>query len=176
MTDRNDQRRLDRLALQYLAALDAADFDAVAALWHEAETDADLADALHALNAELADDARRAEVSAVAAAVAAHLPSAEVARPAAGPVTVADVAAELRRRPPARMPAAVHALTDRLTAADDALPDDLALPKLIAWAEARYGAAPAGYWDAFRDAALLVRLRREAAAEYQLAARKGGRA
>lgn len=52
--DREAHRRLDRLAMQYLAAVDAGDFDTITELWVQAETDAALAEALHALNAELA--------------------------------------------------------------------------------------------------------------------------
>ena len=40
----DEQKRLDREAMRYLAALDAGDFDTLAALWNAAETDEALAE------------------------------------------------------------------------------------------------------------------------------------
>ena len=53
MTNRENQQRLDRLALQYLAAVETEDFDTIDALWRQAADDADLDAMLHGLNAEL---------------------------------------------------------------------------------------------------------------------------
>lgn len=179
MTDRETQRRLDRLAMHYLDAVDAGDLDAVAALWEQAESDADLAEALHALNAELAAEADRTAAATVAAAAEAHLTSGEVVHPAAGPVTVGDVATDLFRHAPDRLPPEAHALNATLRASAEPLPADLGLSKLTAWAEAKFGPAPAGYWAAFHAAALKVEMRRASAVEFQLAARSapkpGGR-
>lgn len=172
MTHREQQQRLDRLAMRYLAAADAGDFDTLAALWEHAATDPALAAALHDLNTALAGEAAAAEASAVAAAAEKHLTSAEVVRPAGGPVTVADVAAELFRHPPGGLPAAAHALNATLRASAEPLPDDLGLSKLTAWAEARFGPAATEYWKAFRQAAIRVRMRVNADTEYQLAARR----
>ena len=63
-------------------------------------------------------------------------------------------------------------LNEALRTARDPLPDDLGLPALTAWAEARFGAAPAAYWQAFREAAIKVRMRVSADSEFQLAARR----
>ena len=53
MTNRENQHRLDRLALQYLAAVETEDFETIDALWRQATEDADLDAMLHGLNAEL---------------------------------------------------------------------------------------------------------------------------
>lgn len=53
MSNRQEQLRLDDLAMQYLTALDDQDADTIAALWLQAETDAVLCEMLHGLNAEL---------------------------------------------------------------------------------------------------------------------------
>lgn len=53
---REEERRLDRLAMRYLTAFDADDFDTLSALWHLAETDAGLCQALLDLNAALAGE------------------------------------------------------------------------------------------------------------------------
>jgi hypothetical protein len=49
---RETDAALDKLAMRYLAALDAGDFDAIGQIWTAAETDAALADMLHDLNTE----------------------------------------------------------------------------------------------------------------------------
>jgi len=53
----------------------------------------------------------------------------------------------------------------------DELPENLGLAALVAWAEAKFGPAPAEYWKAFRQAAIKVRMRTNADVEFQLAAR-----
>lgn len=163
---------LDLQAARYLAAIDAEDIDAQDAVWALAAKDTELEEALHAVhegvNAERDAEAARA----VADAVAQHLPSAEVIRLAAGPVTVGMVAAELFRHAPGKLSAAAHQLNDRLRQSAEELPTDLGLSKLTAWAEARFGPAEAGYWAAFRAAALKLELRAAAEVEYQLAARQ----
>ena len=53
MSNRENQRRLDDLALKYLAAVEIEDFDTIAAMWDQAADDADLDAMLHDLNAEI---------------------------------------------------------------------------------------------------------------------------
>jgi hypothetical protein len=163
---------LDLTAARYLDAVERADFDAQEELWQLAATDPDLEAAFHEVHADLVAEQEATIAAAVSAAVEQHLRSAEVIKPSAGPVTVADVADELFRHTPDRLPAVAHALNDRLRTAADPLPPDLGLSKLTAWAEARYGAAPPEYWAAFRQAALKVRMRATADTEFQLAARR----
>jgi hypothetical protein len=121
---------------------------------------------------EQAHGAATAAEAALTAAVEAHLPSAEILRPAAAVVTVADVADELFRHAANRLPAEAYLLNERLRRSPELLPPKLGLPQLTAWAEALFGRAPPEYWKAFRQAAVKLELRRAAEAEYQLAARR----
>lgn len=173
MTPADRRLWLDAQAADYLAAVEVEDFDLQDAIWQLAAHDHDLEEALHAVHAGLAEEADDGVAAAVAAAVAQFLPSADVVRPAAGPVTVAMVADELFRHAPDRLPAAAHELNERLRQATDELPAELGLSKLVAWAEARFEAADPAYWKAFREAALKLELRAAAESDYQLAARKG---
>jgi hypothetical protein len=171
MTDRD----IDRLTTAYLDALDRGDFDAIDRIWDRAATDPDLERVLHELHAALdKQDERDAEQQvaiAVTEAVECHLPSAEIMRPASGPVTVGDVADELFRHTPDRLPAEAHALNEKLRSLRVQLPVDLGLSRLVTWGEANFGAAPSEYWKAFRQTAIKLELRRAADAEYRLAAR-----
>src|SRR5262245_25312741 len=105
MTNRENQHRLDALALKYLQAVEAEDFDTIESLWDQAADDAELDAMLHGLNAECVAEQDVQEHATVAAAVLdqieKHMPSAEVIRPATAPLTVADVAESIRRHPPA---------------------------------------------------------------------------
>src|SRR5262249_49905379 len=56
MSDRDNQERLDRLAMRYLAAIDSGDFDAIDALWDQSEADPELGEMLHGLHAALVED------------------------------------------------------------------------------------------------------------------------
>jgi hypothetical protein len=178
MNPTDPRLRRDLHAARYLDALERNDFDTAAALWRLALADPELESALREVHAGLIEEqAREATASAEAtltAAVEAHLPSAEVIRPA-GPVTAADVADELFRHPPNRLPAAAHALNEKLRTAAEPLPPNLGLPQLTAWAESLFGSAPPEYWKAFRQAAVKLELRRAAEAEYQMAARRAPR-
>ncbi|MDB5311569.1 MAG: hypothetical protein JWO38_5771 [Gemmataceae bacterium] len=163
---------VDLTAARYLAAIEQDDFDTQLELWRVAATDPDLEAAFHEIHAGVIEEQGGAVSAAVGAAVEKHLTSGEVVRQAAGPVTVADVADELFRHAPDRLPAAAHALNERLRAAAEPLPADLGLTALEAWAEAIFGAAPTEYWRAFREAALKVRMRASAESEFRLAARR----
>jgi hypothetical protein len=57
IVERDNQRRLDVIAMQYLTALDDGDLDTVSELWHQAQTDQALAEMLHGINEELAAEA-----------------------------------------------------------------------------------------------------------------------
>lgn len=172
----HDRIRISLATARYLDALERDDRPALDALWELAANDADLLVAFHDVNAGLVEEeearAKTTVESAVAAAVEKHLPSADIVKPATGPVTVADVADELFRHTPDRLRAEAHALNERLRSARELLPADLGLAQLIAWAEAIFGPAPAQYWEAFRKAALKVRMRRTADTEFQMAARR----
>jgi hypothetical protein len=170
---------LDLAAARYLAALERNDFTEMADLWQLALADSELEavflEVHTGLLEEQASEVAAAATAAVGAAVEAHLPSAEIVHPSADPVTVGDVAEELFRHTPDRLPAEAHLLNERLRASQEQLPEELGLSGLIEWAEKRFGAAPAEYWKAFRQAAVKLELRRSAEAEYHLAARRAPR-
>jgi hypothetical protein len=174
MTNRENQQRLDRLALQYLAAVETEDFYTIDALWRQAADDADLDAMLHGLNDELVaeQDAHEnaAITSAVLGSIEQHMPSAEIVRPVTGPLTVAEVAEHIRRHPPAGLTTDDLALNDLLRKANEAVPAELGITQVIRWG-ARFGSAPEAYWRAFREVALDLWMERTSAANYQLAAR-----
>jgi hypothetical protein len=168
--------QLDLAAARYLAALEREDFPAMAAFWRLALADPELETVLREVHTglveEQAHEAAAAAAATLTAAVETHLPSAEIVRPGAHLVTVGDVAEELFRHTPDRLPAEAHFLNERLRASREPLPENLGLSGLIGWAEKLFGAAPAEYWKAFRQAAVKLELRRGAEAEYYLAARR----
>jgi hypothetical protein len=176
MTDRENQRRLDALAMRYLNALDTSDFATIEALWRLAEQDLDLGEMLHGLNAELvADkevDARTTIGHEVVAAVEKHMPSAEVVRPVAGPLTVAEVAEHIRRNPPRGLTTDDLRLNDVLRTLPEVVPAELGVSQVVEWGR-QFGVASEAYWKAFRAAALKLRMQRESAENYQMAARPG---
>ncbi len=174
MTNRENQHRLDRLALQYLAAVEIEDFDTIDALWKQAGADVDLNAMLHGLNAELVAEQDAQEHAAITSAVLdnieQHMPSAELVRPATGPLTVAEVAEHIRRHPPAGLTTDDLRLNDVLRKANEEVPAELGISQVIRWGT-RFGSAPEAYWRAFREVALDLWMERTSAANYQLAAR-----
>lgn len=175
MTPNERRLRLDLAAARYLEAIEHNDSETTSALWTEAAADPELAAVLRDVLVGLAEEQNWADLApateAIAAAAERYLPSATIVRPS-GPVSVADVANEMYRHPPERLPAAAYELNERLRAASDLLPAELALSKLITWAEAKFGPAPAEYWQAFRLSALKLEMRRGSDVEYHLAARR----
>lgn len=175
MTHR-DRLRIDLAAAAYLDALARDDPDAQARLWGQAAADPNLLAAFREVHAGLLEECEAADQTAAGAAIAraveTHLPSAEVVRPPSGPVTVGDVADELFRHTPDRLPPEAHALNAALRASQEPLPADLGIWVLKEWAEGKFGPGPADYWRAFGEAARKVRMRANADAEYQLAARR----
>ncbi len=175
MSPNPDQFRLAHLASRYLEALETDDFVTQARLWKLAEAEPALAAVFHEVHADLiAEQSETEEVLTtvvIAATAEQHLPSAERVTSPVGPVTVAEVAEELFRHPPGKLSASAHLQNERLRLSQDPLPADLGLSKLVAWAEEKFGSAPAEYWRAFRQAAIKLELRRASADVYQLAAR-----
>lgn len=170
-----NDRELDRLTEEYLAALAAADDQTLDRLWEAAALDPELERALLDIEAALDDDDREQESKAaetlIADSVAAHLPSAEIIRPSTGPVTVGDVARELFLHTPDRLPAAAHAFNEKLRTAAIPIPSELGFSKFVAWAEAQFGRADERYWDVFYSALGKLELRASSEREFQLAAR-----
>ena len=145
----------------------------MSAIWKLTATYPELVEILEDLHAGLLEEQAQADLAAAEAALAdvvgKHLPSAEIMR--SGEVTVADVADELYRHTPDRLPAEAHALNETLRGCHEPLPSELGLSKLAAWGDAKFGPAPIEYWQAFRKAAVKLQLQRTASSEYRLAAR-----
>jgi len=176
----NEHRlQLDLAAARYLDALERDDFTTMAEIWRVASHDHELEAILREVHAGLLEERAEGHLAAVAegitTAVESHLPSAEIIRQSGDAVTVADVAEELYRHSPDRLPIDAHMLNERLRGSREALPEDLGLSMLTAWAESRFGVAPPGYWRVFRQAAVKLVLRCTAENEYRLAARRNSK-
>ena len=174
MTEREIQLRLDRLALQYLAAIDGDDFKTVEALWAQAADDPDLDEMLHGLNAELAEEQesrdRESVTTALLEGIERHMPSAEIIRSPAGQLSAAEVADHIRRHPPAGLTLDDLKLNDALRRATEVVPTELGITQVTRWGT-RFGSAPQAYWRAFREAALDLWMERTSAENYRMAAR-----
>lgn len=173
----HDRLRIDLAAARYQEALERDDFATLTELWELAANDPEMIAAFQETHAGLIEEQEQSEAASISARVEAlaqeHLAEAEVVRAVQGPVTVADVAEELFRHTPDRLPAAAHQLNERLRSARDPLPADLGLSDFVVWAEQKYGTAPAAYWKAFYASSIKLELRRATEAEnYQLAARR----
>jgi hypothetical protein len=168
--------QLDLTAARYLDALERDDFATMAELWQAASHDHELEALLREVHAGLLEERAHGELTAVAEGIATaveeHLPSAEIVRQTRGPTTVGDVADELYRRCPDRLPIDAHLLNERLRQSQEPLPENLGLSVLTAWAESRFGEGPPEYWRVFRQAAVKLVLRSAAENEYRLAARR----
>src|SRR5262249_51784886 len=149
---------------------EARDFDTVDRLWSAAAQDHELEAALIETAEAWAEECER-EVhqdaeSIVTAAVERHMPSAEVERPATGPVTAAEVAELIRRQPPPGLTTDELHANELLRKSDEEVPTELGLSDVLRWGQ-RFGTIPDTYWHAFRKAALELWMRRSAAADYQ---------
>ncbi len=171
--------QLDLAAARYLDALERDDFAAMAEMWRAASDDNELEALLREVHAGLLEERAHGELAAVAKGIAIavqdHLPSAQIVRQSCGPTTVGDVADELYRNSPDRLPIDAHLLNERLRGSQKPLPEDLGLSMLTAWAESHFGKGPPEYWRVFRQAAVKLVLRYAAENEYRLAARRNSK-
>jgi hypothetical protein len=174
MTNRERQRELDRLTARFLAALDAGDLEAAEQLWNQSADDPEVSAAFTEAAAELVGESSQAASDQAAGIVEAALrramPAVEMVHSPTGPLTIGEVAEHLRRTGVPGLSAAEFAINDVLAKSSEPMPEQLSLSAITAWGNGR-GCAPQSYWKAFREAALMLRLRRESAGEYQLAAR-----
>lgn len=170
----NDRRLwLDGLTARYLEAVEADDYAAQEELWTLAAQDAELETAFREIHEGLIEEELTTTTNTIADAVAKHMPSATIVRDATGTVTFADVADEMFRNPPAGLPTEAWRLNDELRSSAEPLPRELGLSKLIEFAEVKFGVAPREFWKAFREAAIVVRMRSNSqTTDYQLAARR----
>ncbi len=174
MTNHERQRELDRLTARFLAALDAGDLETAQQLWNQSADDPEVSAAFTEAAAELVGEANQAAdgqaVEIVEAAFRRAMPAVEMIHSPSRPLTVGEVAEHLRRTGVPGLSAAEFAINDLLAKSREPLPEQLGLSAITAWGNRR-GSAPRSYWKAFREAALMLRLRRESAGEYHLAAR-----
>jgi hypothetical protein len=149
MSTTNRRLQLDLLAARYLESLERKDFSTMSGIWQAAQTDPELEAILYEIHAgvveERALESAASASAALTAAVETHLPSAEIIQQKTGPVTVADVAEELYRHTPDRLPAEAHVLNEHLRTLREPLPAELGISGLTTWAETRFGSAPGEY-------------------------------
>lgn len=175
MTDHARQRQLDVLAIQFVDALDARDFETVDRIWAASATDPELEAVLVETAAELgrsyAEEVEDRIEAAVVEAFEQHLPSAELIRPVAGPLTVAEVAEFIRRYPPVGLTTDEIGANEQLLLSAQPVPTELGTSQVTDWGR-QFGSIPETYWRAFRQAALKLRMRRDSDLSSQLAARQ----
>jgi hypothetical protein len=175
MTDRERQRQLDLLAIQFVDALEVGDFATVDQLWSACATDPEMETVFLDTAAELAQtyeaETRAQLEAAFVEAVEKHLPSAELIRPPAGPLTVAEVAEFIRHHPPTGLGTDEIVANEQLRASAQLVPAELGMSQVLDWGR-QFGTVPETYWRAFRQAALKLRMQRESDVHYQMAARQ----
>jgi hypothetical protein len=178
MTERSRQRQLDLLAIRFVDALEASDFETINRLWAAAAKDPELEAVFIETAAALAEtheaEARTRIAQAVTETVERHLPSAELIWPHGGPLTVAEVAEFIRRHPPAGLTTDEIAVNELLRHCQEEIPTELGMSQVLDWGR-KFGTLPEMYWRIFRQSALKLRMRREADTNYQMAARKSTR-
>jgi hypothetical protein len=154
MTDRERQRQFDLLAIQFVQALEAGDFAAIDRLWTAATADPELETVFLETAEELAEtyeaETRAHLEAAVTEAVEQHMPSAELVRPVAGPLTVADVAEFIHRHPPAGLTTDEIAVNEQLRQSGQLVPAELGMSQVLDWGR-QFGSLPETYWRAFRQ-------------------------
>lgn len=181
MSDLARRLWIEMISAEYEAAVDANNFERQEQLWALAAANPDLEAVflqLHEDWAKLAEQSRTQplattqDVDMIRDAVATHLKAPEITAKT-GPLTVRDVAEELSTKLPPGLPPAAYQVLEQLRQSHAELPKELGLSKLIAWAEAQFGAAPRELWKAFQDAASTVTMRQ--AEQLSLAARRAKR-
>lgn len=175
MTDRERQRQIDLLAIQLVDALESGDFETVDRLWASAAKDQEVEAVFLETVTELVQTYEAETEARVAATVTEamerHIPSAEIIRPATGPLTVGEVAEFIRRHPPAGLTTTEIAANEQLHQSDETVPRELGMSQVLEWGR-QFGSQPETYWRAFRQAALKLRMRRESTLQHQMAARQ----
>jgi hypothetical protein len=170
-------------ALRYLDALDAADVDALAALWEQATTNPELERVLGESTDGLADEdgpspAWQADAARVRMLLRQHLPSAFANLTDLPPLTVRDVAARLQSDSilRARLSTGDQMANSRLLADATPIPEELGLPQFEKWQTTLGVSASPHYWRSFRQAAVLLAMGRCQQAGELAAARRAGKA
>jgi len=172
MTPHYHNLRIDMLSARYLAAVESDDFEVQNAIWELAETNEELTEAINDIQEGLLEELREQESRTIERSVTTAMPSAVIVRESSGPVTVGDVAEELFYNAGNSLAADSYVWIETLRSSAEPLPEDLKLSKLTAWAESKFGNAPAGFWKVFHQGVLKLEQRRASETEYALAARR----
>jgi hypothetical protein len=166
MSDHADRFWRDWAAIEYLDALDAGDFDALAAFWERAEADPELEALLREIGEDLeVEGTPGADFLADAARVVdlarRHMPGAFPDDGPAAPLTAADVARRLEAEPEfRRFDAADRGAHSRLLAEAATVPDGLGQSRVDEWLRVLGVAAGPSYRRAFRKVAVLLDMAR----------------
>lgn len=172
--------REELVALAYMDALDAGDWDALASLWADAETDAELERLLCQVSEDLAAEEEpspgwRADAKAVEELLRRCMPSAvravEPVEP--GPLTAGDVAARIAGDDEflCRLDSDGRQVNAKLLADPTPLPPQLGMRQLEQWTAGLPVQAGPGYWRVFRHVAVLLAMARARRTSALLAAR-----
>src|SRR5262249_58902413 len=112
--------------------------------------------------------------TAVTEAVEQYMPSAELFRPLAGPLTVAEVAEFIRRHPPAGLTTDEIAVNEQLRQSAQLVPAELGLSQVLDWGR-QFGSLPETYWRALPQTALQLGVGRGSGGGYQIGRPPGAR-
>jgi len=154
-------------AMDYLDALDAGDFEALAALWERAAEDAeleaflrDLGEGLYETEGPGADF--EADADLVRSLALRHLPAFGTPETPPGPLTVGDVARRLQAESGlgGRLVAEDREANGSWIAREEPIPDPLRLSGLDAWGRSLGLTAGPRYWSAFHRVAVMLRMAR----------------
>ncbi len=156
----------ERMAVRYLDALDAADLDALVALWEEAAARPEIEALLHELNEGLEAEEGQGtgfatDATRVLELARRHLPSAFPPDEPPGPLTASDVARRLEAEPEfRRLDPADRVAHARLLADATPIPDALGQPQLDRWIQGLGVTAGPAYRRVFRKVAVLLSMAR----------------
>lgn len=171
----------DRVASEYVEALDSGDLEAIAALWRHAESDPALEALLRELDEGIDEesedeDAGQVDRMIVLELARRHLPSAFAAPEHQGPIRASDVAARLRADPELwrTLDGDDRRVNELMLARTAPLPDRLGSPRLARWGEDLGVSARLKYWDAFQKMAVRMRMGPGQASGHRAAARPSG--
>jgi hypothetical protein len=174
MTPQDHNLWIDMITARYITAMETDDFEQQNAIWELARTNEELIQSLNDIQDAMLEEQRERETHTIKGSVAAAMPSARIEQPAEGPLTVAEVVAEVLNSAAGKLDAVGHRWIAQLHDKPVPVPDLKQLSKLRQWIETEFGTPPPRVAEVFQTALQDLRIRRQAAnAEtYQLAARK----
>jgi len=168
--NRDESLRIDWLCGQYLAALEALDFNAMDKLWEMAANDTALEEAFHQLHEALLEEEQEQNRTDIKQVVQDHLPSAQIVDPP-HQLTVADVMACWPNEARYQNHPEWNDLLATMRQSTEPMPSEVAASRLEAWAIRQFGSGSKLFWQAFHRAATMARMRMNSTTHYSLAAR-----